>query len=362
MPMGTGAELVRNLPEVPFDTDPKLFMQLTRGQTRPAKTLAIPGAGIAADVELPKAGIMSKTQIIFVGTLTVATAAVTTGMGWPYCLLDPFDLSLSGATDLWHCDGEDLQALRFVRYPAYDDDVDNYPGTIGGGDSVAVGTYDMHVTWEIPVAVDDTTLVGSLYLQSSQGNVGLKLGQALNSRLFSANPANATLAGNFIVMPTTWAVPRGPSGNIVVPDLSRLHGFEAHDTPFTSTGEVEADLIRSPGQLSRLFVSARSSATNRLSALPSAASTKKIEALRIEYGAGERPLNFDPAAALLSRNNQHYGSLPPYDRLVFDQLRENPVRDAILLQGVTELQAVLEVGSGVTVTAGQIRTVQETLY
>jgi hypothetical protein len=363
MPMGVGAELVRNLPEVEFDTDPELFMQLTRKQVKQTRAKADPGAGGTINIDLPQAGIVSKAQVVWVGTLTIATAAVTTGDEWPYNLLKKFGLSISGVSDLWGCDGCDLQALRFVRYPSYDDDVDNFPGTVGGGNSVAVGTYDIYLTWEVPIAVDDTTLVGSLYAQSSQSGLSLALTRSTNAELFSANPANATLAGNFYVLETVFDIPRNPaSGNIVVPDLSRLHAFEAHDTPITANGEVESELIRSEGQLSRLLVSARSSATNRLSAMPSAASTKKIDRLRIEYGLGEKPLDFNPAAALLSLNNQHYGTLVPYDRMVIDQLRENPVRDAILLQGVTELRATLTVNSGVTVTAGKIRTVQETLY
>jgi hypothetical protein len=361
--MGVGAELVRNLPEVEFDVDPALFMQLTRKRVLQTRSKEDPGPGGSAPVDLPQSGIVSKIQIVFVGTLVVATAAVTTGDEWPYNLLKRFGLSVSGAADLWGCDGCDLHALRFIRYPSYDDDVDLFPGTVGGGNSVGTGTYDVHLTWEVPIAVDDTTLVGSLYAQSSQSALSLALTQATNAELFSANPANATLDGRFYVLETVFDIPRSPkTGNILVPDLSRLHSVEAHDTPFTANGGVETDLIRSEGQLSRLLVSARSSATNRLSALPASASSKKINQLRIEYGAGERPMVFDPAAALLSLNNQHYGTLVPYDRLVLDQLRENPIRDAILLQGVTELRVVLDVSSGVTVTAGKVRTVQETLY
>jgi hypothetical protein len=362
MPIGTGAELVRNLPEVEFVADPAMFMQLTRKQVLPQRTKSDPGAGGSVDIDLPQAGIVSKLHITFVGTLTVATAAVTTGDEWPYNLLKGFNLSLSGLSNLWNCDGCDLHALRFVRYPSYDDDVDYFQGTVGGGNSVAVGTYDLHLTWEVPLAMDDTTLIGSLYAQSSAAALALRITRATNAELFSANPANATITGTWYVSETSFAVPRNGQGQIVVPDLSRLHGFNAFDTPFTAVGENTTELIRSAGQLARLFLAARSSATNRLSALPSAASTKKINDVRLEYGAGERPLVFDPAALLLSINNQHYGTPVPYDRLVIDQVRENPVRDALLLQGVTELRATVDVGSGVTVSAGKLRSVQETLF
>jgi len=362
MPVGTGAETLSHVPSQPFTTDPAAFFQMTKKNVLTPRTIATPGEGKFFNQALLQTGIVSKLLVKFEGTLTVATAAATTSDQWPYNLLKFFNLSANGANDLWSVDGIDLHVLRFCRYPSYVEKVDVFPGTVGGGNLVAVGTYTVSLTWEIPIAMDDTSLVGALYAQSSATNLQVRGQQALNADLFSANPANATIAGNWTITEVLFDVPYGPEGQLIVPDLSRLHGFNVVEVPIVNTGETRIPLIRSQGQLSRLFASVRRSAAARLSALPNAASTAKLDAVRLEYGGNQRPYVFDPASLLLSINNQHYGAVAPYDRLVFDFVRENAPRDVILMAGVTELAVVPKVGSGVTVSGGSVRTVQETLF
>jgi hypothetical protein len=362
MPVGVGAETLQNIPVNPYTTDPASFFQMTSKNVLTPRTPSAPGPGQSTSVQLLQSGVVSKLQVTFVGTLVVATAAVTTSDQWPYNLLKGFLLSANGQNNLWDCDGIDLAALRFIRYPSYIERTDVFPDVVGGGGSVAVGTYTLYLTWEVPIAMDDVSLVGSLYAQSSATNLTVKLSQALNSDLFTVNPANATIAGTFYVQETLFQIPVDGQGKIVIPDLSRLHGFNAVEFPVTNTGDVRVPLIRSAGQLGRLFVSSRGSATNRLSALPNAATSKKLDALRIEYGGNQRPYVWDPAAQLLALNNQWYGAPAPYDRLVLDLLKENPPRDVILMQGVTELAAVPRINTGVTITGGSVRLVQETLF
>jgi hypothetical protein len=292
----------------------------------------------------------------------VATAAATTSDQWPYNLLKGFLLSANGQNNLWDCDGADLQALRYARYPSYAEHVDVFPDVVGGGGSVATGTYTLSLTWEVPIAIDEVSLIGSLYAQSSATNLTVKLTQALYADLFATNPANATITGTFYIQETLFDIPIDAKGMIVIPDLTRLHGYNAVEFPVTNVGDARVPLIRSAGQLARLFVSARGSATNRLSGLPNAASTKKLNSLRLEYGGNQRPFTWDPISTLLSLNNQWYGAPLPYDRLCIDLLKENPPRDIILMQGVTELAAVPNIGSGVTLTGASVRLVQETLF
>ncbi len=363
MPIGTGAETLQNIPAQPFIVDPAAFFQMTRKQVinaGGAHALADPGGTITR--QLLQAGIVSKLHITFVGSLNVATAAVTTGANWPYGFLDPFKLSANGQNDLISCDGVDLHALRFARFPAYDERVDDFPGSVGGGDSVAIGDHDLHLTWEVPIAMDDTSLIGSLFAQSAATSLSVTLGTATLADLFSANPANATFTGDWYITETLFDVPIDAEGQMVTPDLSRLHGFQALDTSFTQVGEVRTALIRSSGQLSRLFLSVKDATHSRLQALPSAADADSIDQVRLEYGAGQRPLVYNPAATLLSVNNQHYGAVLPYDYLAFDFVRENPPRDVILMQGVTELAVVPTVNAAATITAGVVRAVQETLF
>lgn len=361
MPVGTGAETLSHVPAQPFVTDPAAFFQMTKKNVTTPKTLA-PGAGLSGNVQLLQTGIVSKIFVTFVGQLVVSTAAVTTSDQWPYNLLKFFKLSANGANDLWSCDGIDLHVLRYCRYPAYRDATDVFPGTVGGGDSVAVGTYGVYLTWEVPIAMDDTSLIGALYAQSSATNLQVTVQQAALADLFSANPANAAITGTFNITEVFFDVPYNADGALVVPDLSRLHGFNSVEVPITNTGETRIPLIRSQGQLSRLFTSVRKSATARLSAAANAAAASKLDAIRLEYGGNQRPLVFDPATLLLAQDNQWYGATPPYDRLVLDFVKENPTRDIILMQGVTELAVVPRVNPAVTISGGTVRVVQETLF
>lgn len=362
MAVGTGATLLEQVPGVQFVTDPGSFFALTSKQVNPIPGIAHPGAGQAFARQLPQVGVKSKLRITFSGTLTVATAAVTTSKDWPYNLLKNFKLSVNGQNDLFNCTGVDLTVLRDLRYPAFIEAVQAFAGTIGGGDSVGTGTTTLYLSWEVPIAMDDVSLIGALFAQSSSTNITAQCTIAANTDLFSANPGNATITGTWTIEETFFEVPFGAQGELIVPDLSRLHGFNAFDTPFTATGDATAKLIRSDGQLMRLLVRADHSATARLSADPSAASSRKIDAIRLEYGGNKRPYVFNPAASLREVNNQHYGGPALYDFLVFDFAKENPARDAVIMLGTTELQTVVTVNSGVTVSAGQLHPVQETLY
>lgn len=362
MAVGTGATTIENIPSQPFVTDPATFFQLTSRNVNNFSTTATPGGGEFFTKALPQVGLISKLRITFVGTLTVATAAVTTSNQWPYNLLKALKVSVNGQNDLFSCDGLDLHALRDVRYPAWSEATDTFSGSVGGGDSIGVGATTLALTWEIPIAIDDVSLVGSLFAQSSSMNIVATCTQAANSDLFSANPANATIAGNWNIEETFFEVPYNDQGQLVLPDLSRLHGFNAVSVPFTATGDQKAFLVRSQGQLVRLFISADSDTNARLSALPSAAATKKIDTARFEYGGNQRPYVWNPASTLVGVNNQHYGAPVVYDRMVLDLLKENPARDVILMQGITEPAVVLGINSGVTVTSASIRLVQETLF
>lgn len=368
MPTGTGAETLSHVPSQPFVVDPAAFFQMTRRNVITARSGPAPAPGGFTNHQLLQTGIVSKLLVTYRGTLTITAPAAgvtpaTTSDLWPYGVLGGLTLSANGQTDLISVGGVDLHALRFARYPAYREFVDQFPGTVGGGDALAAGTYPVHLTWEVPIAIDDTTLIGAIYAQSSATNLTLRTAMATMAELFTASPGLAAFSnGTIDVQEILFEVPYDGGGNLLIPDLSRLHGINGVDVPFQSVGEQRAQLVRSQGQLSRLFVSVRASAANRLSALPNAASTKKLEALRVEYGGNQRPYVFEPAATLLSYNGQHYGAPVPYDRLVLDLVKENPPRDVFLMQGLTELAVVPRVGAGVTVTGGAVRLVQETLF
>ncbi len=364
MPVGTGAVLLQNVPVQGFRTDPALFNQLTtRNVNSQLSGIPIAGAGTQWVRQLPQTGIIAKLRITFTGTITVATAAATTSDQWPYNFLKSFVLSANGQNQLFVCDGLDLSALRDARYPAFQfHNTDTFPGTIGAGSSIGVGTSNFTLNWEVPLAMDDVSLIGSLFAQSSATNITIAAFQCMNSDLFTANPGNVTFAGAWNVEDLFFEVPYDAQGDLIVPDLSRLHGVNVFDTTFTATGPNRIPLIRSQGQLSRLFVSVRSGLTARLSALPSSALSARIDAIQLGYGGNQAPYIFNPAWNLLELNAQWFGGPLVYDRLCFDFVKENPPRDVWLMQGVTELACTPTIDTGVTVTAGSVHLVQETLF
>ena len=283
MPLGTGQEHLSTIPQQGIVTDPALFMQSTKKRVYNPIGFTAPDPGQSEVFDLPRAGIASKLQVTFVGQVVVTpgTGSVTSSNEWPYNVMRAFSLNVNGHSELWNCSGLDLAALRYVRYPAYSDVVDEFPGQVGGGDVLEAGTHDLHLTWEIPLAMDDVSLIGSLYLQSASSNVQSRISQALNSDLFIlAGNGAVALTGRYTTELTTFEVPYDGERNIIVPDLSRLHGFTAQRVPFTATGENRVELIRSSGQLARLFVSAEKADNARLSAHPTtpAASASRASA------------------------------------------------------------------------------------
>jgi hypothetical protein len=89
----------------------------------------------------------------------------------------------------------------------------------------------------------------------------------------------------------------------------------------------------------------------------------EIDAVRIEYGNAQRPLDYNPAGFLLSENIQDYADRLPYGYVVMDFLAENPPRDIIQMQGVTDLTVVTQVNAaaGAPAAGAHVRAVQEML-
>ena len=368
MPIGTGAETLTFLPEVPYVVDPNAFFAGTEKNSLQVNSWNAPGGGQSQPFDLPRSGVVSKIFIQFDGQLVV-TAGGTQPIPsflWPYGLLNNFTLSANGsATDLYTCNGLDLAALRFARFPAYVEHVDLFPGAVGGGGSaIAAGTYPIHLTWEVPIAIDDTTLVAALFAQSSSLTLRCLLTQETIANLIApgGTAADWAITGTFTVQETQWEIPVDAKGNLVLPDITRLHQVIAFDTPFTNTGEVLAPLIRTAGQLERLFVRTFGATNAPLTGLPGTAAAATLDAIRLQYGGGIRKPLVYPKSSLLAINNQHYGAPLPYDSYAFDFIRENPLRDAVYMQGVTELGVVPTINPAVAVGAGAVvHTVQEML-
>jgi len=377
MPTGVGATTVANDPStqgLPFVADPAAFFASTERNVWTAAQFGAPGDGVTERRQLPATGILAKLKIVFVGTVDVTngTAGTTTSTDlWPYGLIDQLVISANAQNDIISCSGNDLMALRHVRHPGFliaNDTHDVYTGGLGAAHAVTDG--DLILTWEVPVAIDPATLVGALYAQSRAMYLELRLRQAMTADLLviGGTAIAPVIAGTFFVEVESFDIPLvgdAKSRNLVVPDLSRLHGYQAHLVPITAVGETRAPLIQTNGQLDRLIFQAweatpYADATDRvLSAEPDAA---ELDAVRMEYGAAQRPLDYNPAGFLMGANIEHYGHALPQDYYAIDLLAENPPRDVILMTGVTDLNLVVTLNAAVVLAAGSaVHMVQETL-
>jgi len=360
LPVGTGVATLNTLPDVPYEIDPALFSQLTEGNVQPLDTFAAPGPGNSTTFYLPKSGVVSQLSLTFVGTLTVTAAGSgdtqpVPSSRWPYGLLSGLNFSAGLGSDLWDANGLDLAALWHTDHPhSHQSSSDEYPGDVGGGgEALAAGTYPIELRWEVPIAVDQTTLIASLYAQSSSSNISIKISQEQISNLIETGGTASlwSITGNFIPREKLWEIPV-QKGKLILPDITHVHIGAGIDQALTGTGRQPAQVQRTSGVLQRLFLRAELAPTGFLSALASTPVDALIDQIQINYGLTQTPMIFNPGSELAAINAKHYGVPLPYDTYVLDTLVENPQRDAILLAGVTELQALVYPNPAVTIPAG----------
>lgn len=368
MPTGTGANVLSSLPEVPFTIDPTTFASLTEGNTQPLPVVAAPGGGATASFFLPKSGVASALQIKFIGTLTVTTGGTqpVPGARWPYGLLNHFQLSAGLGAEMWDLNGLDLDALKAVNKPKQTSTFDQFPGAVGGGGSgLTAGSYPLFLSWDVPIALDQTSLIASLFLQSSTVTVQCNITQETIPNLIATGgtAADWSITGNFYPSLRVWDIPVSSKGELILPEINRVHLVVGVNQPLNGTGIQPAPVQRTAGVLQRLFLRSELAAIGPfLAALPSTAASGLIDQIQLNYGLTNTPLIYNPASLLASKNSDDYGAVLPFDTYVIDTLVNNPSRDAILLQGVTNLQANIYVDPAVTVPVGAYtRVVEEIL-
>lgn len=369
MTVGTGADTARNLPPVTYTPNPGLFDQLTQRNHYRINPFSMPGDNQTNTTLIPPSGVLSWITVTFDGSLvvTLPTGTATTAWMWPYGLVNKFSFTANVLNDLQVLTGVDAHVLRFLMNPAYIDAQDTFPGTVGGGNALSAATTPVHLTWHIPLVMDKTTLVGAIYAQSQQNSLTLQTTQmpvssttAGSALITLTGTATATLTGTFNISLDTWDVPIQPEQGVVTPDLSRLHGINFYDQALTNTGDTPVFLTKTAGQLMRLLVQVRNGANSVLN--PKASAVSGFSQVRLAYGGNKEPQVW-PVADLAARNNEHYGGLLPYSYVALDFARENPVRDAVMLQGVTDLRSIINIATGTTINANSvIHVVQETLF
>jgi hypothetical protein len=361
VPTGTGAVNMRNLPATKFSINPGLFNQLTSKTVFDPVNFALPAFGNYIENQLLQVGIVSKLRLLVVGQITTVGAPTTIAptVLWPWGLLSRVTLSGNGQNDFISCNGWDLRIRQIAANRAFVDGVSAFPNNAGAAPfNVATANSPFTLQYEVPVAMDDTTLIGSLYAQSEATNLTYRIQTETSANLFTITAGTLALTATIFLEETVFEVPYDPQhpDTLVIPDLTVLHGLVGNDNANGAVTIQNTNLYRIQGQLERLIFRLFDPA-----APTTFVPTANYNQVQLIYGSNQTPYTFNPVTQLRVRNNIDYRVVLQDGIYVMDFVVENPARDQVLLEGVTNLRLYTELAAAPGVGTN-IHFVQETLF
>lgn len=374
MPTGTGAINERNLPNAAYEVNPGLFMAYTQRQVFNPTSFLLPAPAQFFTKTLRQVGIVARLRLQILGSVKISgadsTSTVTPTFKWPYGILNNLLLSGNQQNNFIAASGLDLHVRKLTQLRAF---VDGYtvPGVAAAGvtGTAANGTYPFKIIIDVPVAMDMTTLVGALYAQSEATNLTLTVYTEAIANLFTTGGTAATIqlldtAGDASSFPTVnieetiFSIPYHPqkSNTLLIPDLTVLHGLVANNNPVASQSQVTTELYRSNANLERLFFY-----TDNANALVPTANYSTGAAL--VYGASEQPYGWNPMDFKRAEDNANNRIILTDGIYVLDLTADNPARDQVILEGVTNLRLLTNYVAGQpSNAAAKVHWVQETLF
>jgi hypothetical protein len=363
--MATGnqqAAYLRNLPSGAYEINPDAFFDLTERNEMPLNQIpSVNAFGTAYQARINNVGLISALILDVTGTIncTPGTGTLTATAKWPWNLIKKVIVSANGQNELFSIEGLDLRARWLRVYRNSTDSTSSFSNTIMGGNN------PVQLEYVIPLAHDESTLIGAIYAQSDETYLALEITTGDASMLITTT-GNATV--NTIALTVTphlvfYEIPRITVQNqsvIVLPDLSELHGMNMIDNPFANTGDVATRLLRSAGQL--LCVYAR--LDNGYADLGPWSTAPVLDEIRWEYAGNQRPRRYNPFRVLRFKMNGDYnGDINPGQQYVLlDFEVDNPRRDVVYPKGVIDLQVVFTVHSGTSLSNAKVHLFAETLY
>jgi len=361
MPTGTGAVNLRNLPVTKYAINPGLFNQLTSKVVFDPINFPLPAFGNYTQNQLLQVGIVGSINLLVVGTITTvgAPTTITPTARWPWDLIS-VQVSGNGQNNFINCTGWDLTLRLRAANRAYVDGVSTFPTNPAASPFNVAGTSAIVLQYKIPIAMDDTTLVGALYAQSEATNLTYRIQTATSSDLFNIAAGTLTLT-NFSVFleEEIFEVPYDPEhpDTLIIPDLTVLHGLVANDNAIASQTTLDTQLFRINGQMERLIWYSVNTSTANIAFTPTA---NYVQSQMI-YGSNQMPYNFSPQNFLRARNNKDYRVVFPDGQYCIDFVADNPARDQVLLEGITNLRLRTQYNPAPT-GGSYVHFVQETLF
>jgi hypothetical protein len=385
--MQTAAPLIQGVASPNLEVNPRDFYAATRRLRFPMRSpVAISALGSTDSVQLRQTGIVAGLEVRVFGTVTFGGTITGTSMlyEWPLGLARAFKLSANGQSNLILARGLTTRAMEFATNPRLDDTgvpatfgttavttgslklpTDDW-GTSGGnalnpGATVAsVGTYTVDLTFFLPVAADQMTLIGSVYAQSSATNLTLDVDwQTQASLLTLGGTATFAQALNWQVTGLAYSIPN-VGGKFVVPDLTQFHQLAEYRLGGLTQGVNEPVL---PGTgVGRKFLRAMFQVYSGTPAVPIVINSANYSTLGWAYGGNDVPEAYPSGMPFRAMNLRVAGVDlgANWGIGLWDFASQFALRDAIDEGTVSDLR--LQIGLVNAPTAPSCQILQETLF
>lgn len=365
------------------------FFLKTRRMMLRQSTQTFPGYGATLNLPMLQTGIIGGLCIKFSGTLTVTlgggTAATT--MRWPYGLFKALRFAANGQSNLVNCGGAHLKAREIMqRGDLTDRGVARGIGGASPGTSRTQGTlslanedwgvgqnvtaipgaptnYPVELALYMPLAMDKVDLIGAIFAQTSSTDLSLAIDFAPIADLFTlTGAATAALTGTLVIEAETYTIPMGGDGQIVVPDLNVFHSIIQNRVAAIINGTNEVKL---PGQgIGRSLQRMWFQVFNGTTPAPLALNATNFGQLGWRYGGNDTPEAWQDGKSLAYWDERLFGAdfASQQGIGIMDWCSEHAFRDAIDEGAATELRAIIEIPSGVSLTSAFVELTQETLF
>lgn len=320
--------------------DPQSFMELTQRNDIPLNSVNL-GTTIVGDsvkFRVPNRGIASELRLHF--DLAVVVSTYSTGLSareaWPHGLVKKVRVTANG-TDLVNCTGADLAALRQATSDSAD-----YSDVESSTVSAANGTYNVDFVLPVPLATDQTTLMGAIFAETDDTYLEVELSFETQANLFNVQGTTALAwSGSCLPTLTTYDVPKVNTSNgmaSIVPDLGVIHMINSHDVFIPGNGEQQAKVSRASGTLLRLFAQVfDASAYASIDPLT-------INSYAFRYGQNQQ-LRKQSGRDMRYVNARWYRDVLARGYVAWDLVAENSKRDAIVPADVIDLEANIDLGT-----------------
>lgn len=352
----------------PERQDAELFAQLTERQAMPQTSQEIKGLGKKQTLYVEKVGVVARIRLLVKWKVECTEEEKSIfNNGFPWRLLPQISIESNGVTGIISCSAMALEARRrrIFRNPV--SAILANPKKIEEGAKVKKEVISGEFAIEIPIAHDMETLIGSLLAQNEETSLSVTLQWANEEELQHAGKL-AKLEGEILWSTTVFSIGTAPIGKqevTVLPDLSAFHGLLESETPVVGNGIKKANLIRTSGQLLCIGAAMQNGLQKELR-------PTKWNKFALEYGGNKDPLVWEPASELLELNADEYDGIVAVgvgavatERLTWlfvDQEADNPSRDMIVPEQLTEFRAVFGFGAEAIEANANMIVTQETLY